>query len=515
MRIQHPRRLLCLLLALFMLSGSALAAAAAPAPGGDELAPRLAADLEELGLLRGIAEDDFALEKVPSRLEALVMLVRLLGKESEALSGNHEHPFTDVPEWANGYVGYAYDAGLTQGVSETAFDPDVPATSSMYLTFLLRTLGYEDIRDFYWITPHPLAADCGLLPREVDLDEFLRRDMVLMSCAALTALLKDGTATLAEKLVADGAFTAERYAAVFDEGAFALSRGQDAAVNAAILEYEGTEPGKNAFAGASHIILETSENTDGTINLSAAGCWHLFEVDANGSYGGSVLIFPLYMVVKPAADGSCETLSYWSPQRPESDPDATEATKFSAAFLEKWNSSTPELRTWTDSPVAHKRSLMEVTTLRAGLYIKSGGFVYQYPTHDEKLEELLDTGRRLDARLDAPGYGSILLMTMGTPHGSSTGLYLLGGPDGPLQEGKTYFLPLPAASRFSAAAPDSMTLSEDGSKLYYSVTFDEALILPADDGSGNTYVLHEQGVYQYTADLATGKTELEIIQQGI
>jgi hypothetical protein len=57
----------------------------------------LAADLKELGLFKGVSKTTFDLNREPSRAEALVMLIRVLGKENEALNGSWSHPFTDVP----------------------------------------------------------------------------------------------------------------------------------------------------------------------------------------------------------------------------------------------------------------------------------------------------------------------------------------------------------------------------------------------------------------------------------
>lgn len=39
------------------------------------------------------------------------------------------------------YVGYAYEKGLTNGKSETRFDPDSTIRASEYLTFVLPGLG--------------------------------------------------------------------------------------------------------------------------------------------------------------------------------------------------------------------------------------------------------------------------------------------------------------------------------------------------------------------------------------
>ena len=58
----------------------------------------LATDLKALGLFKGVSDTNFDLNREPTRVEALVMLIRILGKESEALSNNYRHPFTDVPD---------------------------------------------------------------------------------------------------------------------------------------------------------------------------------------------------------------------------------------------------------------------------------------------------------------------------------------------------------------------------------------------------------------------------------
>ena len=76
------------------------------------------------------------------------------------------HPFSDVPDWADGYVSYAYTAGLTKGVSEDRFGAADTASAEMYLTFMLRALGYTegDSGDFSWDAHWTLAEECGILP---------------------------------------------------------------------------------------------------------------------------------------------------------------------------------------------------------------------------------------------------------------------------------------------------------------------------------------------------------------
>ncbi len=169
--------------------------------------------LKTLGLFRGVSDTDFDLEREPTRAEALVILIRVLGKEKEALAGGRKHPFTDVPAWANDYIAYAYETGLTKGVSATEFGTG-NANGAMVLTFMLRALGYSDAAgDFSWNDPFSLAKQAGILPDGVDTEHFWRADAVLVSYAALKASIKGAGITLAERLIGAGVFTSESYAA--------------------------------------------------------------------------------------------------------------------------------------------------------------------------------------------------------------------------------------------------------------------------------------------------------------
>lgn len=146
------------------------------APGGRsggrdlDIEHGLASQLKELGLFLGVGEKengttDFALERAPNRTEALTMLVRALGKEAPAQESAKTHPFSDVPDWADGYVSYAYTAGLTKGVSEDRFGAADTASAEMYLTFMLRALGYTegDSGDFSWDAALDTGEECGIL----------------------------------------------------------------------------------------------------------------------------------------------------------------------------------------------------------------------------------------------------------------------------------------------------------------------------------------------------------------
>ncbi len=172
--------------------------------------------LYDLGLLRG-TDKGFELGRAPTRAEALTMLIRVLGKEDEALAGQWEHPFTDVAAWAQPYVGYAYENGLTKGTSATTFGASGQASAQMFTTFLLRALGYSDAKgqDFTYENPFTLAEHLGLLTPRVDLQNFLRAD-VAMECYLALAIDRKGTGrTLAASLISAGVFTQARYDAAY------------------------------------------------------------------------------------------------------------------------------------------------------------------------------------------------------------------------------------------------------------------------------------------------------------
>ncbi len=199
--------ILCVVMVMSLLPMSAFAAS-----GTLVREEALAKELKALGIFKGVSETDFALDRAPTRTEALVMLIRVLGRESDALAKGGRHPFLDVPQWADKYVGYAYENNLTNGVSATKFGSNSIASASMYLTFVLRALGYSDSNgDFTWDNPFTLARQTGIMKGNPDVMKFLRADVVLVSYAALEAEIKGSRKTLAQKLIEAGVFTAEKY----------------------------------------------------------------------------------------------------------------------------------------------------------------------------------------------------------------------------------------------------------------------------------------------------------------
>ena len=162
------KKLIAILLAVvlvFALTSVAFAADAEETTAADIL--------NALGLFIGTGTDAegkpiYDLDRAPNRMEAVTMLVRLLGKEEEANAGAWEIPFTDVKDWAKPYVGYAYANGLTKGYSEKTFGGTDAVTAAQYLTFILRALGYSSDSDFRWDAAWELTNELGITAGEYD-----------------------------------------------------------------------------------------------------------------------------------------------------------------------------------------------------------------------------------------------------------------------------------------------------------------------------------------------------------
>lgn len=176
--------------------------------------------LNQMGLFSG-TENGYELDRTPTRAEAAVMLVRLLGGEKEATANTYETPFTDVPNWAAPYVGWLYENNLTAGATATTYDTEGDCTAQMYATFLMRSLGYADSgesADFSYADALTFATEKGVVDSvNCDADNFMRDDVVAMSYTALSVQPKDGAHdTLLDQLVADGAIDAAKAKPVQD-----------------------------------------------------------------------------------------------------------------------------------------------------------------------------------------------------------------------------------------------------------------------------------------------------------
>ena len=180
----------------------------------------MAATLKKLNLFKGSFTgygEGFDLELVPTRLQALIMFIRVLGEEEQALAWTGTTPFTDISKGsqAEKYVGYAYEKGYTNGYSATQFKPGNAVNAYQYTEFLLRAMGYSSASNTNLADTLDRAVAAGVLTSgeaaALQVDKFLRADLVYVSYYALDADLPDGEQTLAEALMEKGVFTKQEW----------------------------------------------------------------------------------------------------------------------------------------------------------------------------------------------------------------------------------------------------------------------------------------------------------------
>ncbi|MBQ2829869.1 MAG: S-layer homology domain-containing protein [Oscillospiraceae bacterium] len=162
----------------------------------------------------------YDLEKESTRVQALIMLIRLLGEEDEALACTEPSPFADMKKsnnaWAEPYVAYAYSKGYTNGVSATEFAPAATVNAQQYVEFVLRALGYSSTENTDVSTSPARALEAGVLTQGecsalTGGAAFLRADVVYLSYYALDTKIAQSEQRLHEKLSAAGIFDAESY----------------------------------------------------------------------------------------------------------------------------------------------------------------------------------------------------------------------------------------------------------------------------------------------------------------
>ena len=221
--------------------------------------------LHEMGLFQG-TQNGYDLDRTPTRAEAAVMLVRLLGKEAEAKALTYTAPFTDLKGWEKPYVQYLYSNGLANGTNRTTFNPTGKCTAQMYAVFLLRALGYSDTADFSYANAIETAREQGIYDTGIiNVQNFLRDDAAAASYTALSVSPKNSEGTLLDQLVSENAITEadeKSYQNLFST--YAQYREATAGMDA-LLHYsvnsEFASPAAVTHDGRTVMQVQTSETT--------------------------------------------------------------------------------------------------------------------------------------------------------------------------------------------------------------------------------------------------------------
>jgi len=146
----------------------------------------------------------FDLQRDLTRLEAVVMAVRLMGMEAEALSGKYTHTYTDVPEWAAGYVGYLNSCGLLETNASGLFNPSAPASPASFMSYMLYALGYRIQSGDYNLLSVMTQARAAGICQTADDQPLTRGDAIVAMYNTLRANRKGSSLLLSEQLVKDG-----------------------------------------------------------------------------------------------------------------------------------------------------------------------------------------------------------------------------------------------------------------------------------------------------------------------
>ena len=165
-----------------------------------------------VGTSGGAANPQFELDREPTRAEALVIIVRLLGMEDTVLNPDGDwasapSPFTDVSGWAVPYAAFCYASGYVKGVGDNKYNPEAPVSASEMLTIILRALGYKDGVDFKWDSAWTLSDKTGLTSGEFNAAHkaIIRGEIALVLLEALYQPVGSSGKTLLKTLMDNAA----------------------------------------------------------------------------------------------------------------------------------------------------------------------------------------------------------------------------------------------------------------------------------------------------------------------
>jgi uncharacterized repeat protein (TIGR02543 family) len=154
-----------------------------------------------------------------TRIQALILVIRLMGDENAALAYTGADPFTDVvatASYGDRYAAYGYSIGIGLGVNadHTLFDPNAPVTCQEFTAFLLRVLGYTEANgDFQYADALQKATSVNLyssaLEQTLSGGQYLRAQAVISMANALLTDVKGSTGVrLIDTLAGKGIFSA-------------------------------------------------------------------------------------------------------------------------------------------------------------------------------------------------------------------------------------------------------------------------------------------------------------------
>lgn len=155
------------------------------------------------GLIFGIGNDKFAPKASVTKLEAIIMSLRVMGWEDDAKVITQlpkQYKGDKVDKWAVGYVALAYEKGILDDVDMMYFKPIAPALRHEVAKYVIRALGYEKEAQRNMNKDLPFV-DASLVPQGSVGYVYLVNDLELMQGDNQKRFNPMGTMTRAEMAV--------------------------------------------------------------------------------------------------------------------------------------------------------------------------------------------------------------------------------------------------------------------------------------------------------------------------
>ena len=143
--MRNLKRALSLALAFVMVMSLMIVGTSAKSyTDADKIDNQVAVEiLGEIGVMIGNDDGSFAPDRDVTRAEMAVILTRILyGNNMNVDQFKNMNTFTDVPDWAEGFVNLCASLDIIAGRGNGIFDPDATVTSAEAALMLSRALGY-------------------------------------------------------------------------------------------------------------------------------------------------------------------------------------------------------------------------------------------------------------------------------------------------------------------------------------------------------------------------------------
>lgn len=144
-------KLVGMLIILTLMSTTASFAASVPPDVKGAMYEEAVSTLVEKGIILGDTDGNFYPNSTLTRAQACIIVVKSMNPQPYEVTGTATQSapksgFKDMSGygWAEGYIGYAVQKGVTKGYPDGSFKPGNSVTMNEFVTMVLRAAGYTD-----------------------------------------------------------------------------------------------------------------------------------------------------------------------------------------------------------------------------------------------------------------------------------------------------------------------------------------------------------------------------------